>query len=435
MSNAFMGQRQQASPMGYGGYSGGYSPPQRIEPSYGGYDPFGGGGYGGGMGGYNPFGGGGYGTQFGGYDMGGGGGFGGYGGGMRAPAYEPTINDAFSRYFSQQYYGGPAFDPFAATSFFGGGYGGGFGYGGGGRRGGGMGGRMRRRRQMFEDLFQPEITPLPQPQPMPIGGGAAMPTTGGGGVQMGGGIGGGGLYGGGGGRMELKQGMGGMPTPLPPETQKAYDQYRATRGVTEEMRETDTSEYWDRMAKKEQPNWTRSSSQSLSMGGGMSGFGGFDPVMGGGYSSGMGAYTPQPYMGGFSFPFDQALPAKSEAPSAPAVQGFDSIMPVQMQDTPVQSAPAYAPAPYTPPAPTYTEPMQYTPPAPSYAEPIQYIPPAPTYMEPMQYTPPAPSYAEPIQYIPPAPSYMEPEQYIPLNIAPRFSPFARSSREMLELDF
>jgi hypothetical protein len=311
-----MGQRQQASPMGFGGYSGGY-------------DPFGGGGYGGGMGGYNPFGGG-YGTQFGGYDMGGGGGFGGYGGGMRAPAYEPTINDAFSRYFSQQYYGGPAFDPFAATSFFGGGYGGGFGFGGGGRRGGGMGGRMRRRRQMFEDLFQPEQPPQPQPQPMPvedtrariqpmpIGGGAFQP-------------------GGGGQRIEM-----GPVTPQP-----------------------------DLMMRPD--------------------------VM------------PQPYMGGFSFPFDQALPAKSEAPSAPAVQGFDSIMPVQMQDTPVQSAPAYAPAPY--------------------------IPPAPSYMEPMQYTPPAPSYAEPIQYIPPAPSYMEPEQYIPLNIAPRFSPFARSSREMLELDF
>ncbi len=182
MSNAFMGQRQQASPMGFGGYSGGY-------------DPFGGGGYGGGMGGYNPFGGGGYGTQFGGYDMGGGGGFGGYGGGMRAPAYEPTINDAFSRYFSQQYYGGPAFDPFAATSFFGGGFGGGFGFGGGGRRGGGMGGRMRRRRQMFEDLFQPENTPLPQPitarddlariQPMPIGGGAYQPGSSGQRVEMG----------------------------------------------------------------------------------------------------------------------------------------------------------------------------------------------------------------------------------------------------------
>jgi len=267
MSNAFMGQRQQASPMGYGGYSGGY-------------DPFGGGGYG---------------TQFGGYDMGGGGegDFGGYGGGMRAPAYEPTINDEFSRYFSQQYYGGPAFDPFAATSFFGGGgYGGGFG-GGGGRRGGGMGGRMRRRRQMFEDLFQPENTPLPQPitarddlariQPMPIGGGAYQP-------------------GGGGQRIEM-----GPVTPQP-----------------------------DLMMRPD--------------------------VM------------PQPYMG----------------------TDVDSIMPVQMQDTPVQSAPAYAPAPYIPPAP---------------------------------------SYMEPAPYIPFAPSYMEPEQYIPLNIAPRFSPFARSSREMLELDF
>jgi hypothetical protein len=340
MSNAFMGQRQQASPFGFGGFSGGY-------------DPFGGGGYGGGMGGYNPFGGG-YGTQFGGYDMGGGGGFGGYGGGMRAPAYEPTINDAFSRYFSQQYYGGPAFDPFAATSFFGGGYGGGFGFGGGGRRGGGMGGRMRRRRQMFEDLFQPENTPLPQPitarddlariQPMPIGGGAFQP-------------------GGGGQRIEM-----GPVTPQP-----------------------------DLMMRPD--------------------------VM------------PQPYMGGFSFPFDQALPAKSEAPTAPAAQGFDSIMPVQMQDTPVQSAPAYAPAPYIPPAPSYMEPAPYIPPAPSYMEPAPYTPPAPSYMEPAPYIPPAPSYAEPIQYIPPAPSYMEPEQYIPLNIEPRFSPFARSSREMLELDF
>jgi hypothetical protein len=331
MSNAFMGQRQQASPMGFGGYSGGMGLRQDYGPSFAGRftDD---------MGGFNPFGGG-YGTQFGGYDMGGGGGFGGFGGGMRAPAYEPTINDAFSRYFSQQYYGGPAFDPFAATSFFGGGYGGGFGFGGGGRRGGGMGGRMRRRRQMFEDLFQPEQPPQPQPitarddlariQPMPIGGGAYQPGYGPGGYPLG--------YGPGGQRIEM-----GPVTPQP-----------------------------DLMMRPD--------------------------VM------------PQPYMGGFSFPFDQALPAKSEAPSAPAVQGFDSIMPVQMQDTPVQSAPAYAPAPYTPPAPTYTEPMQYT--------------------------PPAPSYAEPIQYIPPAPSYMEPEQYIPLNIAPRFSPFARSSREMLELDF
>jgi hypothetical protein len=380
MSSAFMGQRQQASPMGYGGYSGGYSPPQRIEPSYGGYDPFGGGGYGGGMGGYgggmggfNPFGGGGYGTQFGGYDMGGGGGFGGYGGGMRAPAYEPTINDAFSRYFSQQYYGGPAFDPFAATSFFGGGYGGGFGFGGGGRRGGGMGGRMRRRRQMFEDLFQPENTPLPQPmpvedtrariQPMPIGGGAFQPGGGGQRIEMG----------------AAQPTTGGslfssftstQPTTLP------YSNVNPYANETDAQRNKRIND----LIGMPQP----------------------DLMM-------RPAVMPQPYMGGFSFPFDQALPAKSEAPSAPAVQGFDSIMPVQMQDTPVQSAPAYAPAPYTPPAPTYTEPMQYTPPAPSYAEPIQYIPPAPTYMEP--------------------------EQYIPLNIAPRFSPFARSSREMLELDF
>jgi hypothetical protein len=202
MSNAFMGQRQQASPMGFGGYSGG------GLGQTGEMDPFS--GFDGGMGGfgnyspqrqlYNPAAGrgfgdggmGGFGTTFGNFGIGGGGGF---GGGMRAPAYEPTINDAFSRYFSQQYYGGPAFDPFAATSFFGGGYGGGFGFGGGGRRGGGMGGRMRRRRQMFEDLFQPENTPLPQPitarddlariQPMPIGGGAFQPGSSGQRIEMG----------------------------------------------------------------------------------------------------------------------------------------------------------------------------------------------------------------------------------------------------------
>jgi hypothetical protein len=116
MSNAFRGQTQyQQSPMmGYGG---------------------------------------GYGTTFGGY---GGGYDGGYGQQSLVPQYQPTINDAFSRYFSQQYYGGQAFNPFAATSLFGGGYGGGY---GGGR--GGMGGRMRRRRQMFEDLFGPT-----QAQPM-----------------------------------------------------------------------------------------------------------------------------------------------------------------------------------------------------------------------------------------------------------------------------
>ena len=378
MSNAFMGQRQSASPFGFGGYSGGMGLRQDYGPSFAGrFTDYMGSSYGGGMGGYNPFGGGGYGTQFGDYDMSGygGGGFGGYGGGMRAPAYEPTINDAFSRYFSQQYYGGPAFDPFAATSFFGGGFGGGFGFGGGGRRGGGMGGRMRRRRQMFEDLFQPEQPPQPQPQPMPvedtrariqpmpIGGGAFQPGGGGQRIEMG----------------AAQPTTGGslfssftstQPTTLP------YSNVNPYANETDAQRNKRIND----LIGMPQP----------------------DLMM-------RPAVMPQPYMGGFSFPFDQALPAKSEAPSAPAVQGFDSIMPVQMQDTPVQSAPAYAPAPYTPPAPTYTEPMQYTPPAPSYAEPIQYIPPAPTYMEP--------------------------EQYIPLNIAPRFSPFARSSREMLELDF
>ena len=153
MSSAFQGQRQFAQAPMMGGYGGGYN----DDSGYGG--------------------GGGYGTQFGGYDMGGGGGggYGGYGGGMRAPAYEPTINDAFSNYFSQQYYGGPAFNPFAATSMFGGGgYGGGFGGGGGGRRGGGGG---RRRRQMFEDFFQPEQPPMqPQPPQMAPGYGNAPPS-------------------------------------------------------------------------------------------------------------------------------------------------------------------------------------------------------------------------------------------------------------------
>ncbi len=57
------------------------------------------------------------------------------------PQREPTVNDLFAQYFAQQYYGGQAFDPFAATSLFGGGYGGGMGRGGMGR--GGMGMRPR----------------------------------------------------------------------------------------------------------------------------------------------------------------------------------------------------------------------------------------------------------------------------------------------------
>ena len=162
MSNSFRGQTQyMQSPMGFGG--GGYG--DSYISSGGGYgyasSPFGG-GYGQSYG--SPFGSslGGYGTSFGGMGMGGG-----YGQPAQQslmPAYQPTINDLFSQYFSQQYYGGQAFNPFAATSLFGGGYGGGF--GGGGR---GMGGRMRRRRQMFEDLFgpqQPTAQPAPMPQPI-----------------------------------------------------------------------------------------------------------------------------------------------------------------------------------------------------------------------------------------------------------------------------
>lgn len=184
MSNSFKGQTQyMQSPMGFGGggygdsymsSGGGYG--YASSPYGGGYgqsygSPFGssfGGGYGSSMGGYgqsygSPFGsslGGGYGTTFGGMGMGGG-----YGQQQSlVPQYQPTVNDLFSQYFSQQYYGGQAFNPFAATSLFGGGYGGGF--GGGGGRGGGMGGRMRRRRQMFEDLFGPE-QPTAQPEPLP----------------------------------------------------------------------------------------------------------------------------------------------------------------------------------------------------------------------------------------------------------------------------
>jgi hypothetical protein len=140
MSNAFMGQRQSASPFGFGGFSGGYSPPQMMEPSYGGFNQFGGFG-------------------------------GGFGGSPLLPPPQPTVNDLFSQYFSSQYYGGPAFNPFAATSFFGGGYGGGFGFGGGG--GMGRGGRRRMRPMMgreaatidapppsLSQLFASEFSPM-----------------------------------------------------------------------------------------------------------------------------------------------------------------------------------------------------------------------------------------------------------------------------------
>jgi hypothetical protein len=270
MSNAFSGQRQFAQGPMMGGYGGGFDA-SRDFSGMGGFGGFGGfGGYGGGgMGGY--------GTQFGGYDMGGGGGggYGGYGGGMRAPAYQPTINDAFSNYFSQQYYGGPAFNPFAATSMFGGGgYGGGF---GGGRRGGGRRGGGRQLRQMFEDYFQPEGNPMALPAPQP-----SEPM----------------MYAGGNPNFDM--------TGVRPERDQRPKQ----------------------MAPGLQP-------------------GVMPPPLTGLQQVQPSPFAPQPYMGGFSFPFDQTLPAKSEAPTAPAAQGFDSIMPVQ-QDTPVQSAPM-APAFYEPP--------------------------------------------------------------------------------------
>ena len=231
-----------------GGYGGGFDA-SRDFSGMGGFGGFGGYG-GGGMGGY--------GTQFGGYDMGGGGGFGGYGGGMRAPAYQPTINDAFSNYFSQQYYGGPAFNPFAATSMFGGGgYGGGF---GGGRRGGGRRGGGRQLRQMFEDYFQPEQPP--QAQPMP----------------------------------GLQPGV--MPPPRP------YDP--GSQIATIPNREL--------------------------------------PQMAPGY----GNTPPSPVYGGGRVELGPQQFRPDVMPQQPYMGGFDSIMPVQQQDTPVQSAPM-APAFYEPP--------------------------------------------------------------------------------------
>ena len=378
-----------------GGYGGGYG------GGMGGYgSPFGGGmgGYGGGfdasrdfagMGGFGGFGGyggggmGGYGTQFGGYDMGGGGGgFGGYGGGMRAPAYQPTINDAFSNYFSQQYYGGPAFNPFAATSMFGGGgYGGGF--GGGGRRGGRRGGG-RQLRQMFEDYFQPEGTPLaqpaPEPQPQPVSG-------------------------------------------VPIGTSRTFSGPNALRDGFNAMEA-------DRIAREQRNTPIQPQPPQMAPGYGNAPP---SPVYGGGQVE-MGPqqfqpspFAPQPYMGGFSFPFDQTLPAKSEAPMAPAAQGFDSIMPVQQQDTPVQSAPM---------APAVYEPMFYAPPPPA---PTFYEPPpmAPAFYEPPVMAPFVPSFEpavfEPQPYIPPMQTYVpEPMPFVPAQIE---SPFYRPSRDMFVDDF
>ena len=372
-----------------GGYGGGYG------GGMGGYgSPFGGGmgGYGGGfdasrdfagMGGFGGFGGyggggmGGYGTQFGGYDMGGGGGFGGYGGGMRAPAYQPTINDAFSNYFSQQYYGGPAFNPFAATSMFGGGgYGGGF--VGGGRHGDLRRGRMRSRRQMFEDYFQPEGTPQAQPTP------------------------------------GLQPGV--MPPPAPPATAAQLQQAGASSsgmgpGTWSQMTSDERQRYLQNGGTAPPQRVEEFPGQSLA---------GLQQVQPNPF------VLPRPYGGAF-IPFDQTLPAKSEAPTAPAAQGFDSIMPVQQQDTPVQSA-LMAPAVY--------EPMFYAPPPPA---PMLYEPPpmAPAFYEPPVMAPFVPSFEpavfEPQPYIPPMQTYApEPMPFVPAQIE---SPFYRPSRDMFVDDF
>jgi hypothetical protein len=402
MSNAFSGQRQFAQGPMMGGYGGGYG------GGMGGYgSPFGGGmgGYGGGfdasrdfagMGGYGGFGGGmgGYGTQFGGYDMGGGGGFGGYGGGMRAPAYQPTINDAFSNYFSQQYYGGPAFNPFAATSMFGGGgYGGGF--GGGGRRGGGRRGGGRQLRQMFEDYFQPEGNPMALPAPQP-----SEPM----------------MYAGGNPNFDM--------TGVRPERDQRPKQMAPglQPGVMPPPRPYDPGSQIATIPNRELPQMAPGYGNAPP-----------SPVYGGGQVE-MGPqqfqpspFAPQPYMGGFSFPFDQTLPAKSEAPMAPAAQGFDSIMPVQQQDTPVQSAPM---------APAVYEPMFYAPPPPA---PTFYEPPpmAPAFYEPPVMAPFVPSFEpavfEPQPYIPPMQTYApEPMPFVPAQIE---SPFYRPSRDMFVDDF
>jgi hypothetical protein len=361
----------------------------------------------GGFGGYGGGGMGGYGTQFGGYDMGGGGGFGGYGGGMRAPAYQPTINDAFSNYFSQQYYGGPAFNPFAATSMFGGGgYGGGF---GGGRRGGRRGGG-RQLRQMFEDYFQPEGTPLAQPQPTP----------------------------------GLQPGVMPPPRPYDPGSQIATIPNRELPQMAPGYGNAPPSPVFG-------PGGGRLElgPQRVEEFPGQS-FAGLQQVQ-------PSPFAPQPYMGGFSFPFDQTLPAKSEAPTAPAAQGFDSIMPVQQQDTPVQSAPmapaVYEPMFYAPPPPEPTfyappppAPMLYDPPpmAPTFYEPpppapMLYEPPpmAPTFYEPPVMAPFVPSFEpavfEPQPYIPPMQTYApEPMPFVPAQIE---SPFYRPSRDMFVDDF
>lgn len=121
-------------------YTGGYVPgygaqlPQQFGGSagYGGYGGFGG------YGGYGGF----------------GGGFGGYG---MPQMQQPNVNDLFGQYMFGQYYGQPAFNPFQATSMF-----------GGGRRGGGFGGGFGGGRRGSRQQFQPPAANAPSRPSPPI---------------------------------------------------------------------------------------------------------------------------------------------------------------------------------------------------------------------------------------------------------------------------
>ena len=139
-----------------GNYSmfGSYNPMPYQQQSYtGGYVP----GYGAQLpqqfgGGYGQ----GYGNMYGGGFGGGyGGGFGGFG---MPQMQQPNVNDLFGQYMFGQYYGQPSFNPFQATSMFGGGRRGGGGFGGG------FGGARRGSRQQF----QPPAANAPQRPSTPI---------------------------------------------------------------------------------------------------------------------------------------------------------------------------------------------------------------------------------------------------------------------------
>jgi hypothetical protein len=58
-------------------------------------------------------------------------------------------------------------------------------------------------------------------------------------------------------------------------------------------------------------------------------------------------FTPLPYMGGFSLPFDSALPAFDEPPmplpaaQLPAFGGYEAAIPIPVQQAPVHPAPMF----------------------------------------------------------------------------------------------